>query len=81
MLMAAINFQNNLSYALTFLLSTLLVVATLHTVANLSGLTIRAVRALPAFPGQQSDFELMIERSKQRDHFALHVKWPDSTEA
>jgi uncharacterized protein (DUF58 family) len=81
MLMAAINFQNNLSYALTFLLSTLFVVATLHTFANLSGLTIRAVRALPAFPGQQSDFELMIERGKQRDHFALHVKWPDSTEA
>ena len=45
MLLAAINFENNLSYALTFLLATLFIVATLHTYANLSGLTIRAVRA------------------------------------
>ena len=81
MLMAAINFQNNLSYALTFLLATLFVVATLHTFANLSGLTIRAVRAQPAFPGQQSEFELMVERGRQRDHFALHLKWAESTEA
>jgi len=80
MLMAAINFQNNLSYALTFLLATLFIIATLHTFANLSGLTIRALRAQPAFPGQQSEFDVQIERGKQRDHFALHLKWPDSTE-
>jgi uncharacterized protein (DUF58 family) len=81
MLMTAINFQNNLSYALTFLLATLFIVAILHTFANLSGLTIRALRAQAAFPGQQSDFDLMIERGKQRDHFALHLKWPNSSEA
>jgi uncharacterized protein (DUF58 family) len=80
MLLAAINFENNLSYALTFLLATLFIVATLHTYANLSGLTIRAVRAQPAFPGQQSEFVVMVERSKQRDHYALHLKWPTSSE-
>ena len=80
MLIAAINFENNLSYGLTFLLTTLFVVAILHTYANLSGLTIRALRAQPAFPGQQSEFNLMIERGKQRDHFALYLKWPDSSE-
>ena len=68
MLIAAINFENNLSYGLTFLLATLFIVATLHTYANLSGLTLRALRAEPAFAGQQSEFHLMIERSKQRDH-------------
>jgi uncharacterized protein (DUF58 family) len=80
MLLTAINYQNNMSYALTFLLATLFIVATLHTYANLSGLTIRALRARPAFPGQQSEFEVQIERGKQRDHFALHLKWPESTE-
>ena len=80
MLMTAINFQNNLSYALTFLLATLFVIAILHTFANLSGLTIRALRAQSAFPGQQSEFDVQIERGKQRDHYALHLKWPDSTE-
>lgn len=80
MLLAAINFENNLSYALTFLLAALFIVATLHTYANLSGLTIRAVRAQPAFPGQQSEFVVMLERSKQRDHYALFLKWPASSE-
>ena len=80
MLMTAINYQNSMSYALTFLLATLFVVATLHTYANLSGLTIRALRAEPAFPGQQSGFEIQVERGRQRDHFALHIKWPGSTE-
>jgi len=81
MLIAAINFENNLSYALTFLLATLFIVAILHTYANLSGLTIRAVRAQAAFPGQQSEFVVMIERGKRRDHYALYLKWPSSSEA
>lgn len=81
MLMTAINFQNNMSYALTFLLATLFIIATLHTFANLSGLTIRALRAQSAFPGQQCEFDVQIERGKQRDHFALHLSWPDSSES
>ena len=81
MLLTAINFQNNLSYGLTFMLATLFVVATLHTYANLSGLTIRAVRAQPAFPGQQSEFELLVERGKRREHYARHLGWPDSSDA
>lgn len=81
MLLTAINFQNNLSYGLTFLLATLFVIATLHTYANLSGLTLRALRAQPAFPGQRSEFAIMIERGKKRDHFALYVKWPESSDA
>lgn len=81
MLMAAINYQNNMSYALTFLLATLFIIATLHTFANLSGLTIRALRAQSTFPGQQAKFDVLIERGKQRDHFALYLKWPESTDA
>lgn len=81
MLLASINFQNNLSYALTFLLATLFVVATLHTYANLSGLTIRGVRAQPAFSGQQTEFEIQIERGRKRDHLALYFSWPGSSQS
>lgn len=81
MLLTAINFQNNLAFALTFLLATLFIVATLHTYANLSGLTIRALRAQPAFPGQQSEFTIAIERTRRRDHFALHTGWPTGSDA
>ena len=78
MLLAAINFQSNLSYGLTFLLTTLFIVAVLHTYANLSGLTVRAVHAKPAFPGQLTEFELQLERSRQKEHVGLYLKWPDS---
>ena len=81
MLTTAVNYQNNMIYALTFLLATLFVIATLHTYANLSGLTIRALRAQAVFPGQLSEFDIQLERTKQRAHFALHLKWPESTEA
>ncbi len=80
MLMTAINFENNLSYALTFWLATLFIIATLHTYANLSGLTIRALRAKPAFAGQHAEFELLVERAKRRDHYGLHVTWPGGSE-
>ena len=78
MLLAAINFQSNLSYGLTFLLTTLFIVAVLHTYANLSGLTVRAVHAKPAFPGQLTEFELQLERSRQKEHVGLYLKWADS---
>jgi len=80
MLIAAINYQNNMSFALTFLLATLFIVAILHTFANLSGLTIHAVHAQSAFPGHQSEFEILIEKTKPRPHFSLYIKWPESNE-
>lgn len=81
MLIAAINYQNNMSFALTFLLATLFIIAVLHTFANLSGLTIHAVHAQPGFPGHQSEFEILIERTRRRTHYALYIKWPSSTDA
>lgn len=80
MLLTAINYQNNMSYALTFLLATLFIVATLHTYANLAGITLRAVRAHPAFPGQVTEFDLQLERSDGRDRYGLRLRWPDSSE-
>ncbi len=78
MLMTAINYQNNMSFALTFLLATLFVVGILHTYANLAGLTVRAIRATPAFAGKKSEFSIQLERGGSREHFALHLKWPES---
>ena len=76
MLIAAINYQNNMSFALTFLLANLFVIAVLHTFSNLSGLTIHAVRASPVFAGQYAQFEIMLSRPDTRQYFALHFRWP-----
>jgi len=77
MLVAAINYQNNMSFALTFLLANLFVVAVLHTFGNLSGLTIHAVRATPVFAGQRSEFEIMLSRANSRPYYAIRLAWPD----
>jgi uncharacterized protein (DUF58 family) len=78
MLIAAINYQNNMSFALTFLLANLFVIAVLHTFSNLSGLTIHAVRASPVFAGQYAEFEIMLSRPDDRCYYALHLQWPGS---
>lgn len=76
MLIAAINYKNNMSYALTFLLANLFVVAVLHTYANLSGLKITALAADDAFAGQRSGFHLRFSSGNKRGHTALLVGWP-----
>ena len=76
MLVAAINYQNNMSYALTFLLANLFVVAVLHSYANLAGLTITAVGADEAFAQQRTAFRLRLLAGDKRGHFALQVGWP-----
>ena len=80
MLIAAINYQNNMSFALTFLLANLFVVGVLHTFANLSGLTVHAVRARPVFAGQQSEFEIRVTHSNRRQYFGLRFQWAGEDE-
>lgn len=75
MLLAAINYQNNMAFALTFLLANLFVIAVLHTFANMAGLTIHAVRATPVFAGQHSEFEIMFSRSNKRHYYGIHGGW------
>ena len=79
MLIAAINYQNNMSYALTFLLANLFVVAVLHSYANLSGLTLTALGADDAFPHQRTAFRLRLRCSNRRGHHALRIGWPAGT--
>lgn len=81
MLIASINYQNNLGYALTFLLANLFVVAVMHTYANLAGLTITAVGADEAFAGQRTAFRLRLTTQARRGHCGLHVGWPVPREA
>lgn len=78
MLVAAINYQNNMVFGLVFLLGSLFVVSILHTYANLSGLTIKAIRASSVFAGDDIEFELSVSRNNQRHYFDVLLHWPDS---
>lgn len=75
MLVAAINYQNNMSYALTFLLANVFVIAVLHSYANLSGLNLTAVAAEDAFAGQRTAFRLRVKGGGNRGHYSIRLGW------
>ena len=55
-LLVAINYQNSLAYALTFLLGSVFVVTILHTWRNLGGLQLQAEAGEPVFAGDTALF-------------------------
>ncbi|MFZ6048553.1 DUF58 domain-containing protein [Pseudomonas sp. CR3202] len=75
MLLVAINYQNSLAYALTFLLVSVFLVAILHTYRNLAGLTLKAAGGAPVFLGEQAHFRVILE-SAGREHQAVAIGWP-----
>jgi uncharacterized protein (DUF58 family) len=77
MLLAAINYQNSLAYSLTFLLTSLFIVAILHTYRNLAGLTVKALGSNPVFAGEHGDFRLQL-LSGNRPHQAIALGWAAS---
>lgn len=77
MLIAAINYQNSLAYALTFLLGSLFVVAILHTWRNLAGVLLLGAGSTPVFAGQPARLRVRLE-SRGRAHQALRLGWSAS---
>lgn len=73
-LLAAINYQNSLAYALVFLLASVFVVAILHTYRNLSGLVLSSTAAQAVFAGEQARFDLRLE-STGKDYQAIAAGW------
>ncbi|WP_413043430.1 DUF58 domain-containing protein [Pseudomonas sp. YJ42] len=77
MLVAAINYQNSLAYALTFLLGSVYLVAILHTWRNLAGLTLLAGSSPAVFLGEQARLQVRLE-SRGRLYQAVALGWPKS---
>jgi uncharacterized protein (DUF58 family) len=76
MLIAAINYENNLAFALVFFLLSLFIVTILHTFANLSGLRLEAGRARPVFAGETAEFEVQLRREGKRSYHSIRLAWP-----
>jgi uncharacterized protein (DUF58 family) len=77
MLLAAINYENSLAYALTFLLGSVFVVAILHTWRNLAGLELQAGGSEAVFLGEQARLRVRLE-SRGRLYQAVSIGWPRS---
>lgn len=77
LLIAAINYQNNLIYALVFFLASLFNTAIVFTYLNVSGLTLLAGKAKPVFAGDHVAFELHLLRQGGRHHHQIQLAWPE----
>ncbi|AOS98595.1 hypothetical protein AUP74_03229 [Microbulbifer aggregans] len=70
------NYENNLVFALAFLLVSLFAVLPVHTFANLSGLTIRLLAAPPAFAGDYARARIAVGRNEHRLREHIEIAWP-----
>ena len=73
MLLGAINYNNSLAYALTFLLTGLSVVSIIHTFRNLNGLRFQTGHCQPVFAVKEATFPLSLEATGNHPRFALNL--------
>lgn len=76
MLVAAINYNLSLGYALVFLLAGLGVSAILHTFRNLAYLQIRPGRSAPIFAGEPASFTLLLENLRNAERPCIRIGLP-----
>ena len=78
-LIAAINYENNLIYLLFFLSLSLLNTAILFTFQNISGLQLKSARAEPVFAGDAAQFTITVCAHK-KPHYRISLGWPKQDE-
>lgn len=79
MLIGAINYQNSLVYAVTFILGSLFWVALHHTYRNLAGLHLQSIGSRSVFAGEAAPFDLKL-RGGRREHQAISLCWRGAQE-
>lgn len=70
------NYENNLVFALTFLLVSLFAVLPVHTFANLSGVHLQLLEARPAFAGDFAEANIVVSRGGKRPREWIELGWP-----
>jgi uncharacterized protein (DUF58 family) len=76
MLVASLNYQLSLGYALSFLVAGVALVAMLHTWRNLSALVLRPGRADPVFAGEIAQLSLIVTNHSALERHALSIAAP-----
>ena len=71
MLIGGLNFNNNMTLAMVFLLASIALLTTLLAYRNLVGLTITAVRAPPVFCGEEARFRVLLGNREERRRYAI----------
>lgn len=76
MVLAAMNYSNNMAFALAFLLVGLGLVAMNHTHGNLVNVEVRPGPVTPVFAGEVAHFEVHVHNLAARRRYSLSVGWP-----
>jgi len=76
MLLGAMNYSNNMAFALTFLLAGLGLIAMHHTHGNLVNVEISAGPAEPVFAGETAHFEVHVRNAARRVRYSVSAGWP-----
>jgi uncharacterized protein (DUF58 family) len=71
MWMAAVNYSNNLVYAVLYLIGALSFVSAFHTWRNLAPIHIEHVRVKPAFAGEEIEVEIHLRNTGKRASYNL----------
>ncbi|MCB1615559.1 MAG: DUF58 domain-containing protein, partial [Pseudomonadales bacterium] len=74
---AATNYENNLAFAMCFLLLSLFVITILHTFNNLSGLVLGRLDCPPVFSGNLAECRIMVSALNQRSYHSITLCWDD----
>lgn len=77
MLIASINYQLSLGFALTFLLGGITLVGMLQTFRNLAAVMLRPGRAEPVFAGSMAEVKLQLFNRSTHERYALRLKAPE----
>ncbi len=73
MAVAGLNFNNNMTLLLVFLLGSIAMLTTLLAYRNLAGIRIHGILARPAFAGEEAQFDVLLKNTEERHRFAIRV--------
>lgn len=77
MLLGAMNYSNSMAFALTFLLTGVMLVSMHHTHRNLLNLTLSAAHTEPVFAGQALLFNVLLHNPTRHQKVAIGLGWID----
>ncbi len=78
-LIAAVNYQNNLAYIVVFFMLSLLNTGILFTFINVSGLKLEAGDSEAGFAGEHVAFHLKLSQTSQREHHQILLSFKGQT--
>jgi uncharacterized protein (DUF58 family) len=79
MLIASVNYNLGLGYALVFLLGGVGVASMIHAFRNLLHLSLRPVRTVPAFAGETAEFHVLVDNGRDARRPALRLRSADAS--